>query len=107
MFMFLYHKKKLCFFQLLSSKEMTVARKKTSSQFPSKRFWNDTMMGTDEANVNSSMIDPNIENISSNINRVDNERLARTALKLAENYFSSDESNEHSLIIIDHQHANE
>lgn len=55
---------------------------------------------TTNNNSNQSSIDPNIENISSNINRTHSERLlAAASQKLqADNFYSSDESND-SLVI--------
>lgn len=47
---------------------------------------------------NQSLIDPNIENISSNINRTDQERILAATQKIAETFYSSDESND-SLVI--------
>lgn len=48
-------------------------------------------------------IDSNIENISANINRVDSERLLAVVTaaqqKLQQNFYSSDESNDESLVI--------
>lgn len=77
-----------------------VARKKSTSaqqSTPSKRFWTDSNSVT-SPNINPAMIDPNIENISANINRADSERI--TAQKLADNYYSSEESNDS--LVIDH-----
>lgn len=45
------------------------------------------------------MIDPNIENISANVNRADSERISAQKLT-ADNYYSSDESNDS--LVIDH-----
>lgn len=78
------------------------ARKKSSTQSssPSKRFWPENLstqnlLGTN----NQSIIDANIENISSNINRTDQERILAVATqKIADNFYSSDESND-SLVI--------
>lgn len=80
------------------------ARKKSGSaqSTPSKRFWTDSSSGgggvTSPSHINPAMIDPNIENISANINRADSERLS--AQKLADNYYSSDESSDS--LVIDH-----
>lgn len=72
------------------------ARKKSSQQqTPSKRFWTDS---ASPPIINPALIDPNIENISVNVNRADSDRLS--AHKLAESYFSSDESNDS--LVIDH-----
>ncbi|XP_055702951.1 homeobox protein Meis1-like isoform X2 [Phlebotomus papatasi] len=69
-------------------------RKKSSSQSPSKRFWTDGVSASGQPAINPAMIDPNIENISANVNRAD----SGGAQKIPENYYSSDESTD-SLII--------
>ncbi|XP_059613029.1 homeobox protein PKNOX1-like isoform X2 [Phlebotomus argentipes] len=69
-------------------------RKKSSSQSPSKRFWTDGVSAAGQAAINPAMIDPNIENISANVNRAD----AGAGQKMPDNYYSSDESTD-SLII--------
>lgn len=55
------------------------------------------------------MIDPNIENISANMNRVDSERLLAAATKklaaAAEGYFSSEESNDNESLPIDQENV--
>lgn len=72
------------------------ARKKSSQQqTPSKRFWTDS---ASSPIMNPALIDPNIENISVNVNRAESDRLS--VHKLAESYFSSDESNDS--LVIDH-----
>lgn len=53
-----------------------------------QRYWTDN-------SANAAMIDPNIENISANMNRADSERLLAAATKkLADGYYSSEESND-------------
>ncbi|XP_055688374.1 homeobox protein PKNOX2-like isoform X5 [Lutzomyia longipalpis] len=69
-------------------------RKKSSSQSPSKRFWSDGVSASGQPAINPAMIDPNIENISANVNRAD----AGATQKIPDNYYSSDESTD-SLII--------
>lgn len=81
------------------------ARKKQSSASPpgpaSKRYWADS--------TNAALIDPNIENISANMNRVDSERLLAAATKklaaAAEGYFSSEESNDNESLPIDQENV--
>ncbi|XP_037036021.1 homeobox protein Meis3-like [Bradysia coprophila] len=79
-----------------SDNNQNSARKKSSQQqTPSKRFWTDS---ASSPIMNPALIDPNIENISVNVNRAESDRLS--AHKLAESYFSSDESNDS--LVIDH-----
>lgn len=83
------------------------ARKKQSSvsppgsTAPTKRYWADS--------TNTALIDPNIENISANMNRVDSERLLAAATKklaaAAEGYFSSEESNDNESLVIDQENV--
>lgn len=68
-------------------------KKPVSQQTPSKRFWTDSVS---PPLLNPALIDPNIENISANVNRADSDRIL--SQKLADNYYSSDESND-SLVI--------
>lgn len=72
-----------------------LARKKAST--PSKRFWTDNV--STASVINPAMIDPNIENISANVNRADSEKMSTQKLT-ADNYYSSDESNDS--LVIDH-----
>lgn len=70
------------------------ARRKTPpNSSPSKRFWPENLS---TQNINPAMIDPNIENMSGNINRAEIERLP--SQKLDENFYSSEDSND-SLVI--------
>jgi hypothetical protein len=71
------------------------------SSSPSKRFWAEQLASS--ALQGQLPLDSNIENISANINRVDSERLLAVVTaaqqKLQQNFYSSDESNDESLII--------
>ncbi|GAB0089887.1 homeobox protein PKNOX1 [Sergentomyia squamirostris] len=82
-----------------SDSNQNSVRKKSSSQSPSKRFWTDGVSATGQTGggINPAMIDPNIENISANVNRAD-AAAASAAHKLPDNYYSSDESTD-SLVI--------
>lgn len=60
-----------------------------------KRFWNEQIISTHQ-----SPIESNIENISSNINRMDSERLLAivTQHKLHQQFYSSDDSNDDAVL---------
>lgn len=60
-----------------------------------KRFWNEHL-----GSSHQSPIEANIENISSNINRMDSERLLAivTQHKLHQQFYSSDDSNDDGIL---------
>lgn len=64
-----------------------------------KRFWTEQLANSQ--NPNQLPIESNIENISANINRMDSERLLAivTQHKLQQQFYSSDESNDESLMV--------
>lgn len=66
-----------------------------------KRFWNEQLHSSTQM---QSPIESNIENISSNINRMDSERLLAivTQHKLHQQFYSSDDSNDDGLLGNEH-----
>lgn len=93
-------------FNLVRKKSSPEQQQHTDQQISAaKRFWNEQLA---LAPNHHQPIESNIENISSNINRLDSERFlavvtAAAQQKLHQQFYSSDDSNDESLII-DQQH---
>lgn len=73
-----------------------IKQNNTKGQSPAseKRYWPENLSSPDSQQQRTTIIDPNIENISGNINRADRQPIAGAP----RDFYSSDESND-SLVI--------